>query len=347
MLNYSQWKKLNESFAGPIPLGVSSPGSLGVRGGIEGTRIALEEAKKRSKKYADVDDEEGADTIDATPGGEDRDDEGCKFCGKTSKKQAVKKSKKYMGADMDLGGGPDLGGGDDFAAGLPHKKLGKGKPFGKGKHPLHGGDDDLGGLGGGDDDLDDAGGLDDGGLGDDDAGLGDDDAGLGDDDAGLGDDDAGLDDEGGGDLGDDLGGHPHPHRPGGPLNGKSAMHKKPMHPGHGGDDMDMMMKMGMARMKKNMKKNMRKNMRKEAFLHNEDEWLASVKSMMTPQNIKNGDGWTEYQEEALLPPTDPNAAVTQREPQPGEVGFAPQGRVGPPLGGSDGFNEWKKRNGRG
>ena len=321
MLGYSQWKKLNESFAGAIPLGVSSPNSLGVRGGIEGTRIALEEARKKSKKYADVDveDEGGDDVMNPDT---DEDEGGCKFCGKSKKnaaKKSVKRSKKYMGADMDLGGG-DF---EDAGPPPPHHKLGKGKPFGKGKHPLHpdhlggGDDDDLGGLGGDDDDL--------GGLG------GDDDMGG---DLGGGDDDM--------DMGGDLGGppgHPDLHHPGGPLNKHSAMHKKPFHPGKGGD-LDMKMAAAM------MKKKMAKRMRKEAFLHDDDEWLASVKSMLTPQNVKYGDGWTEYQEEALLPPSDPNAAVTDREPQPGEPGFAPVGRVGPPLGGNavDGFNEWRRQN---
>ena len=337
MLGYSQWKKLNESFAGAIPLGVSSPNSLGVRGGIEGTRIALEEARKKSKKYADVDvegdveDDEGGEVMNP-----EKDQEGgCAFCGKNSKKgsakKSVKRSKKYMGADMDLGGG------DDFEAGPPppHHKLGKGKPFGKGKPPLHpdalgGDDDDLGGeLGGDDDDLGgDLGGGDDDLGGD--LGGGDDDLGGDDMDMGMGGDD---------DLGGPPPGHPDHHHPGGPLNKHSAMHKKPpFHPGKGGD---LDMKMGAF-----MRKKMAKRMKKEAFLHNDKEWLASVKSMLTPQNVKYGDGWTEYQEEALLPPSDPNAGVTQREPQPGEPGFAPVGRVGPPLGGNavDGFNEWRRQN---
>lgn len=68
MLSYKDWVKLNENFS--IPLGLSSPKSLG----LIGSNVDLEEAKKMKKKMMDEvpDDEEMADDSDEEK--EDDDD---------------------------------------------------------------------------------------------------------------------------------------------------------------------------------------------------------------------------------------------------------------------------------
>ena len=71
------------------------------------------------------------------------------------------------------------------------------------------------------------------------------------------------------------------------------------------------------------KKKSRKNMKKE-----DADWWASLKRQIAHPQIKYDDGWSRYQEDSLLPPTDPNAEVAQKEPGPGDVGYAPQGRIG-------------------
>jgi hypothetical protein len=77
---------------------------------------------------------------------------------------------------------------------------------------------------------------------------------------------------------------------------------------------------------KNMKK-MKNKMKKE-----ETEWWTSVQNMLgADPNTKFNDGWTEYQSDSLFTPVDTNS-LTQAirpdgEPAPGEVGFAPQGRM--------------------
>lgn len=76
------------------------------------------------------------------------------------------------------------------------------------------------------------------------------------------------------------------------------------------------------------KKKSKKKMKREGT--EEEQWWASVKSMVTSNpNQKFGDGWTEYQEDALFSPVDQsNLTQAVREPQPGEVGFAPQQKLG-------------------
>lgn len=69
------------------------------------------------------------------------------------------------------------------------------------------------------------------------------------------------------------------------------------------------------KMKKGMKKNAKKGMQKE-----EAEWWTSVHNML--------DGFSSVTEESLLAPYDPNEGLTSSEPGPGEVGYAPSGRVG-------------------
>jgi hypothetical protein len=77
--------------------------------------------------------------------------------------------------------------------------------------------------------------------------------------------------------------------------------------------------------KKGMKKAMKKGMKKE-----DQDWWNSVSSMLltNPDSDKQWDGWRKIEEDALLPPVDANASLVDGEPRPGEVGFAPQGRVG-------------------
>jgi hypothetical protein len=56
----------------------------------------------------------------------------------------------------------------------------------------------------------------------------------------------------------------------------------------------------------------------------------------TPEDIENwkhimklmANPYYQVTEEMLLTPTDPNAEVQNNEPKPGEVGYAPQGRIG-------------------
>ena len=103
----------------------------------------------------------------------------------------------------------------------------------------------------------------------------------------------------------------------------------------GDDDEDMDMKMSKKKSKKSSKKS-KKKMTEEGV---EDPWWASLKNQLSGTvNTKFGDGWTEYQdvcEDALLAPPEEPAQEEQpdEEPQPGEVGFAPQ-QMGVTAGGS-------------
>jgi len=77
------------------------------------------------------------------------------------------------------------------------------------------------------------------------------------------------------------------------------------------------------------KKKSKKKMKSEAFLDNDEEWLASVRGMMhSDLNQKFDDGFTRYYEDALFTPVDPNQSVQSDEPGPGQVGFAPSQRLG-------------------
>ena len=93
-----------------------------------------------------------------------------------------------------------------------------------------------------------------------------------------------------------------------------------------GDEMGGGLDMKMS--KKKSKKNMKEG---------QDPWWDSLKSQLSggSANQKFGDGWSEYQtnEEKLLAPSDPNASV-EDQAGPGEVGYAPQQRVG------DGNSSW-------
>lgn len=244
-----------------------------------------------------------------------------------------KKSKKMFGGDdgPDMGSA-DLGGGDDAPMPMPKKK-GKKPPF-----PPHGGDDDDTDLGGpdadmgGDDDHDD---LDADIDGDDLDHDHDDDGGDGGDDDGgpdLGDDDGdeGPSDDDGGDLGGDLGGDEGPGPGvGGPDDDMPAPKKK------GGSFIDKtkavadgakMMHKGANKMIKGMK---------EA---QEAEFFRSLKSQTGGTKFAKDDcgSWSPVTEDSVIPPSDPNADITDDEPGPGEPGYAPHGRVG-------GFNEWVQK----
>lgn len=72
------------------------------------------------------------------------------------------------------------------------------------------------------------------------------------------------------------------------------------------------------------KKKSKKNLKKE---ETEDaKWWNSVKNMVASNpNEKFSDGWTEYQSAEFTPiDTDNLTQAVRTEPQPGEVGFAPQ-----------------------
>ena len=88
-----------------------------------------------------------------------------------------------------------------------------------------------------------------------------------------------------------------------------------------GGELGMMKK----KMKKAMKKNAKKGMKKE-----EADWWNSVYHMMSANpDQKFSDGFTTVSEESLLPPQhDPNEELDANQPKPGELGFAPVGRVG-------------------
>jgi hypothetical protein len=85
-----------------------------------------------------------------------------------------------------------------------------------------------------------------------------------------------------------------------------------------------------------------KAMKESKMTKEQKEFLNSLKSQTGGTFFKqDDDGSWSVQEDALIPPTDANAEVTQsdEEPVPGEVGYAPQGRVG--SVGS--FQEWSKK----
>ena len=67
-----------------------------------------------------------------------------------------------------------------------------------------------------------------------------------------------------------------------------------------------------------------KKMKKE-----DQEWFNSVNSMLLADpESKAWDGFKRIEEDALMTPNDPNAGFGSLEPQAGEPGFAPQGKIG-------------------
>lgn len=71
-----------------------------------------------------------------------------------------------------------------------------------------------------------------------------------------------------------------------------------------------------------------KKEKKCPFMKKEDQdWWDSVQSQIgSDPNLRNWDGITTFEEEALLPPKDDNIDVSV-EPKPGEFGFAPVGKI--------------------
>lgn len=281
MLSFKDYKKhiLSESFGGPLALGVSTPASMGVMGGVGGT-AAFEESlkdklmalkgKAKAKfggKTDDDEDETGdGEVVDASSEKDEPDvdvdgddvDGGCNMCKKSSSKKSAKKSSKNMkkmSADMDDEEEVD----DDDEEDAPEDK----GNFGK-------------------DDEDEEGDGDDG-------------------------EEAEPEDEGGMAA-----------NSAGPMFSKKKSGKK------------------------SAKKSTKKMKAEQAVPTEEEKWWNSVQNMLSVPQSKFGDGWSEYHEDSLLPPTDPNAAVTA--PQPGQPGFAPQGRIGPMAGQT--FEEWRKLSGK-
>jgi hypothetical protein len=297
MLSYKQWKTLNESFGGPINLGLTNPTNLGLSSNIPG--IDLDEAKmkkmlKAKKKMFGGDDEGDGEMVPAKAPKDDPDvdmgdeemDGGCKNCMKSKKKSPKKmmKSKKKMFGDT----------GDDVSAMMKPKMFG---------------DDDDAGETGDDMDMDN---MDNAGAEDE-----------MDPDLEGGEDETGMDLDHDGEEGEE-GEHPM-HKIMGKMGKKG---KKPPMPAP--DQADMAAPMF-------SKKQSKKNMKKEAYLDNEEEWLTSIKNMMDPKagNQKYDDGFSRYYEDALFTPIDTNnlTQAVRQEPGPGEVGFAPQQPLGGPLGG--------------
>ena len=70
-------------------------------------------------------------------------------------------------------------------------------------------------------------------------------------------------------------------------------------------------------------------------------WWESVNKMLGPDpNQKFHDGWTEYQKDSLFTPVDTEnlTQAVRPEPQAGDVGFAPVGKLGNDLS-SNSFEE--------
>jgi hypothetical protein len=83
--------------------------------------------------------------------------------------------------------------------------------------------------------------------------------------------------------------------------------------------------------KNSSKKSEKKSEKKmKAESTEEQDWWNSIKSMVNSNpNQKYGDGWSEYHEDALFAPAEPETTA-QKEPGPGEVGFAPQQKLAGP-----------------
>lgn len=321
MLSYKQWKMLNESVMPSFNLGVVNPSNLGLQTQSAFT-MDIEEAKmakKKAKKKMFGDDDETGDGEMVEPAS-DKDDpdvdvkigddkgscDGDK-CGAFSKKKSKKSSKKKCGADMDMdddhddkhsGKEDDDDGGDEDELMFSKKKAKK--KMMKSKKKMWGDDDDAGE---GDEDDDDHHDEEEHENDDD-----DEDDFDGEDD-GDGDDDEEDDQVAKGKF--NLGGK------GGDAGGGSGM----------GDAGPMFSK-------KKSKKASKKKMTAEAT--EDEKWWNSVRNMTgSNPDQKYGDGWTEYQttaEDLFTPVNTENLTQAVRpgqgnEPGPGEVGFAPQGRL--------------------
>jgi hypothetical protein len=366
MLSYAKWKLLNESLAGPRTLGLGYPTNLGVVGG------AAKSESQHKMKFM-FGDEGGKDG--GKEGGGDMPFKPKKKKGPPMPLPKGHGHEEDLGDEEEDGHGPDLDSdmdGDDFHGPEDHgdeegDEMGgddmddmgdegpgveddvPAPPVGKGSgrmpppnpdhvkgmmHVMHGVKKMLKGMAPevgdvSDDDLEDGHG---------DMGGGD----MGDNMShGDMDDMDDMDDE---DHGDDMGGE------GGeegmdmlpPPKGKKGKKGPPVDMDDGGDEMSGEHKCAQCSKMQHMKKKMKKEAA-EPWTKEDAEFLRSLKSQLGATQFKvNKDGWSEYQEDALLPPPrDPNADVTEDgEPGPGDVGYAPQGRVGAPLGG---YEEWSKK----
>jgi len=66
-----------------------------------------------------------------------------------------------------------------------------------------------------------------------------------------------------------------------------------------------------------------------------EEWLRNVTDMCSVKEIhRKFDSGFQAKEDILLPPPEAEVQAQEPSPGPGEVGWAPQGRIGAPLGGS-------------
>jgi len=64
------------------------------------------------------------------------------------------------------------------------------------------------------------------------------------------------------------------------------------------------------------------------------EWHNSVMNQVNSDpNAKFSDGFSKYEEDALIAPTDPNTGLEDQQLKPGDVGWAPVPRVGGWFGG--------------
>jgi hypothetical protein len=73
-----------------------------------------------------------------------------------------------------------------------------------------------------------------------------------------------------------------------------------------------------------MSKKKSKKMTKE-----NEEWYNSVKGQLgSDPNQKSWDGFSTLEEDAVIPPADPNAELVDNQPGPGEVGYSPSTRLG-------------------
>lgn len=92
--------------------------------------------------------------------------------------------------------------------------------------------------------------------------------------------------------------------------------------------------------KKKSKKSSKKMKKEESEpSKEEDDFWDSLTSQTANVLSSNWDGMPQN-EEALIAPTDPNAEMADGEAGPGEVGYAPSGK----LGETPTYEEWKKLN---
>ena len=122
MLKYKQWKQLNESFLGPVTLGLGNPQNLGITGNnftLEDLEAIEEAAKKKGKKKMDIGDLDGGDVkIDKVHDDEEEldDDEDKEF---DAKKKVHDDEEELEGDDEDLEGEED----DEENGGVKAKKV--------------------------------------------------------------------------------------------------------------------------------------------------------------------------------------------------------------------------------